>query len=88
MKEMRIVGWTPGLSVNIQLRNYIVTKNCDWKQVSISEKEFDELMRSEYPAYYEEFEEKNDEDETAIEFFYHYGETPKMRREGTAYIYS
>ena len=87
LNEMRIVGWTPGLSVNIQRRDF-TSRNWDWNQISVTEKEFDEIMKSEYPEYYEVYEEKKDEDETAIEFFYHYGETPKMRREGTAYIYA
>ena len=81
-KEMRIVGWTPGNSVVIQER-----KTGEWIQSTVTETEFNFIIRHNFPKYWKEWMSK-ERVQTSMDFFYHYGETPEMIRKGEAFIFS
>lgn len=78
--KMRIVGL--GLHKII----FQEKKGSEWEQKTLRSDLFDEYMINNFPTYYEEYME--DETELfASEFFYHYGETHEMIRNGEAYIF-
>lgn len=89
MKYMRIVG-LGGNVIHVQESN---RKNAGFKQRVISHDDFVELMKSDFPAYFEEFLNSPNANEPEFfghdccSFFYHYGETRDMIRSGEAYIF-
>ena len=81
---MRIVGMSPGF-MNIQTR----TNGSDWKQEILSPEQFENFMKKYFPIEYGEYCDFLEFfDESIFNFFYHYRETPKMIREGEAYIFT
>lgn len=80
MKKMRIVG--------LNKNNIFVQKQTrmGWEQELISHEAFDQMMRTEYPAYYQQFEASGTE-KSAAEWFYNFGETEEMMRKGEAFIF-
>lgn len=80
--EMRIVA-VNSHAIFIQENNGV-----GWKQTQMRSDLFEGYMEKNFPAYYNEFLNADTSDEAATEFFYHYGETPEMRRKGIAYIYA
>lgn len=83
IKYMRIVAINPD-SVFIQT----ATRNThNFTQTIITRDEFANLMMDEFPEYWADYE-KCTIPMDAADFFYHYGETPEMRKTGEAYIYT
>lgn len=79
--KMRIVANTPGTNVFIQKE--IRGK---WVQEIITVEEFAELMKNEYPKDWEVYE-KSGMERKPDAFFYYYGRTEKMIRNGESYIF-
>ena len=90
MKEMRIVGWTPGKSVVYQEREITgIWKEDLWVQECISEKEFETYMQGNFPTYWNDFLDYYEHfDVTSCEYFWNYGETDEMKRNGDAFVYT
>lgn len=79
--KMRIVASVPGKNVFIQ-------KNIrgEWVQEIITVEEFVELMKKDYPKDWEVYENSGME-RKPDDFFYYYGCTEKMIRNGESYIF-
>ena len=60
----------------------------EWEQTKMRIDLFESYMEKNFPKYYNEFLNTDTSDDCAAEFFYHYGETPEMKRKGIAYIYT
>lgn len=82
MKHMRIVG----LGAH-QIIFQESTNGRAWVQKTLRSDLFEDYMEENFPAYYSDFMNST-LDMSAAEFFYHYGETPEMRRKGEAFIYT
>lgn len=81
---MRIVGMSYGF-MTIQTSD----KGKDWKQETLSPEQFEHFMKNNFPIEYGEYCDNLEFfDESISNFFYHYRETPKMIREGEAYIFT
>lgn len=59
-----------------------------WEQTKMRINLFENYMEENFPKHYNEFLNTDTSDDSAAEFFYHYGETPEMKRRGIAYIYT
>lgn len=81
-KEMRIVG--------LNQNNIFVQKKYagEWKQSIMNMAEFENMMQTEYPTYWEIYKYYGKpERKTAADWFYNFGEDYEMKRKGEAFIY-
>ena len=62
------------------------TRPNEWTQKQFRHDCFETYMETEFPEYWAEYL-KAETDQSAAEFFYHYGETPEMIRKGIAYVF-
>lgn len=73
-KVMRISGWNPDQNIFVQFK-----ERNEWNQVIMTMDEFKEMMKSDFPTYWKEWEEykKTLTDEqyydTCGRFFFYYG---------------
>lgn len=81
-RKMRIVAMN---SNRILVQFFNPEKNA-WKQKTHTFDEFDELMRTACPKEYDEYL-KSGTTKSAADYFFHYGETPKMIRKGDAFVF-
>lgn len=79
--KMRIVANVPGKNVFIQKNIRGV-----WVQEIITVEEFAEMMKKDYPKDWEVYENSGMKREPD-DFFYYYGCTEKMIRNGESYIF-
>ena len=73
--KMRIVGLNESRRGNEPYAVYVqkYDRKNGWEQESISENEFNEMMKTEYPKYWSEYEASETE-KSAMAWFYNYGE--------------
>ena len=81
-KEMKIVGLHNKVHVLFRFE-----ENGTWTRAVMTRDEFENFMRTEFPAYVEKYDAKIRDDDMA-DWFYHYGETPLMISKGEVYVYT
>lgn len=66
MKTIKIVGLNPSKNI------FVLTKNRnEWNQEIMTLEDFEEMMKTEFPTYWDEFEKS--ESESVGDFFFNYG---------------
>ena len=80
MANMRIVG------MNAQAMFIQKEIKGEWIQEVISFTQFEDMMKTEYPRYWNKYTESNT-DKSAEDFFYNYGEDENMESKGESFIY-
>lgn len=79
--KMRIVGLN-GNRIFVQK----MIRHNEWMQKPMRFDDFRTMMKECYPGYYQEYLESGT-DKKIQDYFWHYGETEEMRRNGDAYIF-